>query len=211
MGVIEENSTLDSYIFLPLSTASIRITGQKYYSQIIAVITDAEKVDAKEAEIDALMQDVLEVEDPNSLPYNIRNQAELLENFSSITETLTMLLSGIAGISLLVGGIGVMNIMLVSVTERTKEIGIRKALGASPRSIVSIILIESIIITAIAGYVGLLAGVGMLEAAGPSLEEYFIKDPGVSNGLVIGATLTLIIAGAIAGYLPAKKAAKKLL
>jgi putative ABC transport system permease protein len=98
--------------------------------------------------------------------------------------------------------------MIFIVKERTKEIGIRKALGASPRSIVSIILIESIIITAIAGYIGLLVGVGVLELAGPSLETYFIKDPGVSNSLVVGATVTLVVAGAIAGYLPAKKASR---
>lgn len=128
--VIEENSTLDSYIFIPITTASIRITWQKYYSQIIVVVTDAEKVDAKEAEIDTLLQKFLEVTDPDNLPYSIRNQAEMLENMSSITQTLTMLLSWIAWISLLVWWIWVMNIMLVSVTERTKEIWIRKAIWA---------------------------------------------------------------------------------
>ena len=76
------------------------------------------------------------------------------------------------------------------------------------RTSTSVILIESILITAIAGYVGLLIGVGVLELVAPALEEYFIKDPGVSNSLVIGATLTLITAGAIAGYLPAKKASR---
>ncbi|HLV70068.1 MAG TPA: FtsX-like permease family protein, partial [Xanthomarina sp.] len=100
------------------------------------------------------------------------------------------------------------NIMIFIVKERTKEIGIRKALGASPKSIISIILMESILITAIAGYVGLLIGMGVLEFIGPSLEVYFIKDPRVSTSLVIGATITLIIAGGIAGYLPAKKASQ---
>ena len=128
--VIEENSTLDSYIFIPITTASVRITWQKYYSQIIVAITNADEVDTKEEEINNLLQKTLEVTDTNNLPYRIRNQAEMLENFSSITETLTMLLSWIAAISLLVWGIWVMNIMLVSVTERTKEIGIRKAIWA---------------------------------------------------------------------------------
>ncbi len=141
--VIEENSTLNWYIFIPLSTASIRITWQKYYSEIIAVVTDSEKVDSKEEEIDTLMQEFLEVDNPDNLPYNIRNQSDMLENMSSIIWTLTMLLSWIAWISLLVWGIWVMNIMLVSVTERTKEIGIRKAIWAGKADILLQFLTEA--------------------------------------------------------------------
>ena len=98
--------------------------------------------------------------------------------------------------------------MIFIVKERTKEIGIRKALGASPQSIISIILVESIIITTLAGYVGLLFGVTLLELVAPSLEKYFITDPSVSNTMVFTATITLIISGIIAGYLPAKRASK---
>lgn len=98
--------------------------------------------------------------------------------------------------------------MIFVVKERTKEIGIRKALGAKPVTIVRMILIESVLVTAIAGYVGLLLGMGALEWVGPSLEEYFIKDPSVSRSLVIGATITLVIAGTLAGYLPAKRASR---
>ncbi|RLD30298.1 MAG: ABC transporter permease [Bacteroidetes bacterium] len=110
--------------------------------------------------------------------------------------------------TLIAGIVGISNIMIFIVKERTKEIGIRKALGAQPKQIVSIILLESIIITTISGYVGLLIGVGVIELATPVLKDYFIKDPGVSNTLVIGATITLIVAGTLAGYLPAKKASK---
>lgn len=138
----------------------------------------------------------------------IFNMAQGTKQADVMTFSLTIIILVIGFGTLIAGIVGISNIMIFIVKERTKEIGIRKALGASPRSIVSIILIESILITAIAGYVGLLIGVGVLELAGPSLEEYFIKDPGVNNSLVIGATLTLIIAGAIAGYLPAKKASK---
>jgi putative ABC transport system permease protein len=98
--------------------------------------------------------------------------------------------------------------MIFIVKERTKEIGIRKALGAPPKSIVYIILTESIFITTVAGYFGLLLGVGILELAGPSLKTYFITNPSVSKSLVFSATLMLIAAGSLAGYVPAKKASK---
>ena len=110
--------------------------------------------------------------------------------------------------TLIAGVVGISNIMIFIVKERTKEIGIRKALGASPQSIISIILVESIIITTLAGYVGLLFGVTLLELVAPSLEKYFITDPSVSNTMVFTATITLIISGIIAGYLPAKRASK---
>lgn len=138
----------------------------------------------------------------------VRNMAEGTKAISQMSFGLTVIILVIGFGTLIAGVVGISNIMIFIVKERTKEIGIRKALGASPKSIVSIILIESIFITAIAGYVGLLIGVGVLELVAPFLEDYFIKDPGVSNSLVIGATATLIIAGAIAGYLPAKKASR---
>lgn len=138
----------------------------------------------------------------------IFNMAQGTKQVDVMTSSLTVIILVIGFGTLIAGIVGISNIMIFIVKERTKEIGIRKALGASPRSIVSIILIESIIITAIAGYVGLLVGVGVLELAAPSLETYFIKDPGVSNSLVVGATITLVVAGAIAGYLPAKKASR---
>jgi putative ABC transport system permease protein len=98
--------------------------------------------------------------------------------------------------------------MIFIVKERTKEIGIRKALGAPPRKIVSLILLESIIITAIAGYLGLVLGVAILEWANPLLEDYFIKEAGVSTNIVVSATIILVLAGSLAGYLPAKRASK---
>ncbi|MEW4923579.1 ABC transporter permease [Algibacter sp. 2305UL17-15] len=138
----------------------------------------------------------------------VHNMAQGTKQVDMLTSGLTLIILVIGFGTLIAGIVGVSNIMIFIVKERTKEIGIRKALGASPKSIVSIILVESVLITAIAGYVGLLIGVGVLEWVGPSLKDYFITDPGVSNRLVIGATITLILAGAIAGYLPAKKASK---
>ncbi|MBU3820936.1 ABC transporter permease [Flavobacteriaceae bacterium XHP0103] len=137
------------------------------------------------------------------------NMAEGTQQVDQMTLGLTVIILVIGFGTLIAGIVGISNIMIFIVRERTKEIGIRKALGATPRSIISIILIESILITTIAGYVGLLIGVGVLElVVGDKLEVYFITNPGVSYSLLIGATLTLIIAGAIAGYLPAKRASE---
>ncbi len=138
----------------------------------------------------------------------VDNNAEGAKAVNQMSFGLGIIIIVIGFGTLIAGIVGISNIMIFIVKERTKEIGIRKALGASPRSIVSIILIESIFITAIAGYVGLLIGVGVLELAGPTLENFFIKDPSVSNSLVIGATVTLIFAGTLAGYLPAKRASR---
>lgn len=102
VGVIEENSALGSIIFIPITTASIRIMGQKYYSQVLIPVTDTEKVTEKQTEVDTFLQDILNVTNPDNLPYRLRNQSEFLSSITSITQTLTMLLSGIAGISLLV-------------------------------------------------------------------------------------------------------------
>jgi putative ABC transport system permease protein len=112
------------------------------------------------------------------------------------------------GIGTLVAGIiGISNIMVYIVKERTKELGIRKALGATPKSIVGMIMMESIFVTALAGYSGLLIGIFTLKAIGESLEKYFILNPSVETYVVVGATIILVIAGTIAGYVPAKRAA----
>ena len=98
--------------------------------------------------------------------------------------------------------------MIFIVKERTKEIGIRKALGAPPNSIKLLITFESILITSIAGFLGLIAGSVVLNLMEETLKEYFIKDPGVSTSLVVGATITLIIAGTLAAWLPANRASR---
>lgn len=130
------------------------------------------------------------------------------QRLNNISAGLGALIPIIGFGTLIAGILGISNIMIFIVKERTKEIGIRKALGASPKSIVSIILLESILITTITGYMGLLIGVGILEAIGSSLERYFITNPSVSSSLLFSATIVLIIAGAIAGFLPAKKASQ---
>lgn len=135
------------------------------------------------------------------------NYAEGTKNVQQFMTVLQVIILFIGIGTLVAGIIGISNIMVFIVKERTKELGIRKALGATPKSIITMILMESIFITAVAGYSGLLIGVYSLRAIGDGLEEYFILNPSVENYVVTGATIILIIAGTIAGYIPAKRAA----
>ena len=138
----------------------------------------------------------------------VNNMAKGTKIVSQMTNGLGVIILVIGFGTLIAGVVGISNIMIFIVKERTKEIGIRKALGASPKSIVSIILIESVLITVFAGFMGLFTGMGILELVTPILEENFIKNPSVSPTIIIAATITLIVAGTIAGYLPAKKASQ---
>lgn len=138
----------------------------------------------------------------------LNNYASDNKEVSGMMVGLSILILVIGMGTLIAGVVGISNIMVYIVKERTKELGIRKAVGATPKAIVAMIMQEAIFITAISGYVGLLVGVGILKIAGPSLEKYFILNPGVSTPVVIGATVILVIAGLIAGYLPAKRAAR---
>lgn len=198
-------------LYMPVSTAQQVYGNNDYIDQIN--LTYNPKMDYDEALafsnlLTKKLKDRFSVASSDQRAVRVRNMAEGTKAISQMTFGLTVIILVIGFGTLIAGIVGVSNIMIFIVKERTKEIGIRKALGATPKSIISIILLESILITAIAGYVGLLIGVGVIELATPILKDYFIKDPGVSNSLVIGATLTLVGAGAIAGYLPAKKASQ---
>jgi putative ABC transport system permease protein len=136
------------------------------------------------------------------------NRAEGVQGTGQVSTALDMIVILISIGTLIAGIVGISNIMVYIVKERTKELGIRKALGAKPSSIIMMIMFEALFITTIAGYLGLLIGTGVVKWMGPTLAKYFIKDPSVDTGIVIMATILLMISGVIAGYLPAKRAAK---
>jgi putative ABC transport system permease protein len=138
----------------------------------------------------------------------IRNYAEGNRDVSNMMFGLNIIILVIGIGTLIAGIIGISNIMVYIVKERTKELGIRKALGATPRSIIGMIMMESIFITTLAGYMGLLIGTSILKGIGDSLEPYFIVNPSVENYVVVGATIVLVFAGTMAGYIPAQRAAK---
>ncbi|AUS04846.1 ABC transporter permease [Pseudotamlana carrageenivorans] len=207
----DEGDSEESVIYMPITTTQF-VYGNNDFVDIIHLTYNPEMSNDQALafgnSIKKVLKDKFDVARDDQRAIRMWNMAEGTKKVELMTSSLTVIILVIGFGTLIAGIVGISNIMIFVVKERTKEIGIRKALGATPGSIVSIILIESIIITTIAGYIGLLLGVGVLELVGPSLEAYFIKDPGVSNSLVVGATLTLIVAGAIAGYLPAKKASE---
>ncbi|NVJ63496.1 MAG: ABC transporter permease [Flavobacteriaceae bacterium] len=137
----------------------------------------------------------------------VRNVADQYKQNQQFATMLQIIIAFISIGTLIAGIIGISNIMVFVVKERTKELGIRKALGATPKQVISTILFESIFITTISGFVGLILGIAVLNFTGEALEEYFIKNPYVDLGVSISATIVLIIFGGIAGYVPAKRAA----
>jgi putative ABC transport system permease protein len=140
---------------------------------------------------------------------NVWNKSEDVRRFNALFAGIRLFIWIIGVGTIIAGVVGVSNIMMISVKERTKEIGVRKALGATPFSIVMLILQEAIVITGFAGYIGLILGIGLLELIAKNIPPSdFFRNPEANFSIAIGATVLLIIAGAIAGFVPAMKAAK---
>jgi putative ABC transport system permease protein len=138
----------------------------------------------------------------------IRNVAEGLKQTQQLARVLQLIVSFVAFGTIIAGIIGISNIMVFVVKERTKELGIRKALGATPKSVISTILLESIFITTISGVIGMIIGIAILSSLDKTLEDFFITNPYIDLPVAIFATVVLIIFGGVAGYIPAKRAAR---
>ena len=150
----------DDFVLIPLSTAQFRVMGSDRLNNIGVMAINEKKIPEAQAEIQSILRREHRLGPDKKDDFDIRNQAEFLNTFAETTKTFTFLLAGIAAVSLLVGGIGIMNIMLVSVTERTREIGVRKALGATKGAILLQFLIEAIVLCLLGGLVGILVGGG---------------------------------------------------
>ena len=194
----------DDVIYIPLTTAQERMLGITYVQSINVQVSSQEKMEQVQAEIENLLRSRHHILAGKDDDFNVRNLTSLMETVNQSTSMLTLLLGAIAGISLIVGGIGIMNIMMVSVTERTREIGIRKALGATFMNIMTQFLIESMVIGIIGGTIGIIVGCGVSQIIAK-----------VGNFTTVITITPIIISfifsvgiGLFFGIYPARKAAK---
>jgi macrolide transport system ATP-binding/permease protein len=188
----------DDKVFVPFNTGSLRVIGQRYLRNITISVDDEKNMEEVQTRVHALMMERHGTED-----FQIRSMSSLIDMVSETQNTMTFLLGSIAAISLLVGGIGVMNIMLVSVTERTREIGVRMATGARTRNIMQQFLIEALVVSALGGVIGVAIGLGTAM-----LIANFGTPVAYSLGPVIMAFSCAFLTGLLFGYLPARKAAR---
>jgi putative ABC transport system permease protein len=208
VGVLEEKGSSmgmsnDNRAIIPFTTAQ-RLIKRTTISQFYASTTSSDTVTSAESEITRFLQRRFPATDTASDDYKVFSQTDILGTLSTVTGTLTAMLGGIAGISLLVGGIGIMNIMLVSVSERTREIGIRKAIGAQRIDILMQFLIESVVISITGGLLGLLLGSVGVSILSKVFSMAMSITPGIA-ALAIGFSMAV---GVVFGSYPANRAAK---
>ncbi len=194
----------DEVVYMPLSTYQQYFSGSEYLSSISVSVEEQDQMTQAEKDIEALLLKRHKISNADDADFNIRNQADIIEMTSSITGTLTMLLGAVAGISLVVGGIGIMNMMLTTVTERTREIGLRKAIGANQKDIRQQFLFESATLTFIGGVIGIALGIFVAFV----LDHFGITTTQVSSFSVILSFSVSAAIGIIFGYYPARRAAR---
>jgi putative ABC transport system permease protein len=194
----------DNVVIAPYTTVMKRIAAQTYFSSIVCSAITEELSDAAIEELTQILRDNHKLKDDAADDFQIRSQAEMMETMSSTMDTVTIILVVAAAFSLLVAGIGIMNIMLVSVTERTKEIGLRMAVGATGPVISLQFLIESVLISVTGGLLGILVGWG----ASTFIVPMFGMPSTVPLWSVYVSFLVCVLIGILFGYIPAQKAAR---
>ncbi|MDN3017073.1 ABC transporter permease [Paenibacillus sp. BSR1-1] len=190
----------DNVVIVPLSTGQ-RLVKSTSINQVYLQGKSEDQMDFVMNEVEMAMASMYP---GKSDSYSVTNQQDIMDTMSSVSSTMTMMLGGIASISLLVGGIGIMNIMLVSVSERTKEIGIRKAIGAKRRDVLLQFLIEAVVLSGVGGLIGILAGVGI----GKILSSILSLTVSFTSSVMLLSFLFSLAVGVVFGVFPANKASK---
>jgi putative ABC transport system permease protein len=193
----------DDLILAPYTTVQKRVLAIPYIQSIYTSAVDSKSTDLAQSQIEETLRRTHKIKASADDDFRIRNQAQLLSTFSSVSNILTILLGAIAGISLLVGGIGIMNIMYVSVTERTREIGLRMAIGGKGFDILLQFLTESILLSITGGIIGILLGIAASKIIGSAMSWPIVVLP--SSEILSFAVCTVI--GVFFGWYPARKAA----
>ncbi len=215
IGVMKERGSFsvlnfDDYIYVPLKTLQKRVLGINYVSYMIHKVIDMDYADQTADDIRGILRENHNISDPVKDDFRVVTMDEMLDMLDTVTSVITLLLLAIVAISLLVGGVGIMNTMLVVISERTKEIGLRKAVGATNSNILRQFLVESIIITFIGAVLGVLLGLLISYIISVIASFYFDLNWGFSintTSVVIAFTFSLIL-GLIFGVYPAKRASK---
>ncbi len=205
----------ESRVYIPLSTSQKVFGGGQNIRQMNFTIPKRDNYEEAVAEsnrivskIERDLKSIHKVAPSDASGIRVRSTIEETKRFYDLTSVISLFFWSVGVATLFAGIIGVSNIMLIIVKERTKEIGIRKALGAKPLSIIGMVLHESIFVTTIAGFIGLILGLVLLENLGPLIDTEFIKNPEVNLNIAITTLVLLVFAGALAGFFPARKAAK---
>jgi len=194
----------DEIVIVPLKMHQRKIKGNNDISSVLISITEEKYIDNAKTDITSLMQERRNIKVGELDNFYLRDMKEILSTMTSTTKTLTYLLGSIAAISLLVGGIGIMNIMLVSVTERTREIGIRLAIGAMENEVLLQFLVEAIVLATMGGIIGIFLGLGFGYIGVNVMEVPYI----INNQIIVISFIFSTLIGVVFGYFPARKAAR---
>ncbi len=201
----------DSAAIIPYTTMQQYVVGTKYFQRVVVEVDSEKNIEAAAVDIKKTLRDLHNITDPDKDDFFVSTPAEVADKLGTIFNTLTIFLTAIAAISLIVGGIGIMNIMLVSVTERTKEIGLRKAIGATNNNILTQFLLEAVILTGLGGMIGIILGSGLafvisllISRFGGLDWQYTFPYGAAILGLIVSSLVGLIF-----GIYPARQASRK--
>jgi putative ABC transport system permease protein len=216
VGVLPEKGqssfiNFDESAVIPYTTMQQYVVGTKYFNRVVVEADSENAIDIVALDIKKTLRDLHNITDPDKDDFYVSTPAEVAESLGTVFNTLTIFLAAIAAISLVVGGIGIMNIMLVSVTERTKEIGLRKAIGATNGNILSQFLLEAVILTGLGGIIGIILGSGLSFIASIFITKFAGLDWQFTfpvGAAILGLVVSSFV-GLVFGLYPARQASRK--